>query len=142
MLYKGIVEIDIVSEEDSVPKVLINRGGYFFEVWRLRSHFIRNSGQGLDVPRNRHPGIDQTLKSSNLAFAIMQHNSNLCNAVISGKTTGSFNIDNGVNRTQTNGLIGGIKVSNLMVTLSQERPAFVSEESKRLYLNLFKIQIP
>ncbi len=93
MFKKGIVEIDVMGDENGSLEPFVYKRGYFVEIRGIGDHFIGDAGQYLDESGNGHTRVDQSLIALQLPDSIVEHNSHFRYGVISCITTGSFYVD-------------------------------------------------
>jgi hypothetical protein len=71
MLDEGVVEVDVVSDEDGPGEPFMYDIRYLIEIGRIGNHFVVDAGEGLHITGDRHSGIDEGLISSKLPDSIV-----------------------------------------------------------------------
>src|SRR6201995_1931684 len=90
------IKIYIMRNENRIVQKFKNLFGDIIERWRIGHHVVVDSGERLNVPGDRHAGINKGFKSCYFVFSRMQYNSNFCYCVICCITTCSFYINDSV----------------------------------------------
>ena len=93
-----IIKIDVVRHEDAAVEQSVKVSRNLFKCRRFFHHSLGDACESRDVYGDLAAGIDERLKPAFLLDSVVQHNSHLCDGVISCVTAGCLYINYGIHR--------------------------------------------